>query len=85
MHHEPLAAGVHDQACVGVARRESAISEGGRTAALQELEGFPVYTNVHDKRVDQTSESTTFHYLIDTLVNCNTTQLGTNYNYIRNS
>ena len=38
-----------------------------------------------DKRVDQTSRSTTLHHLIDTPVNCQTTTLRTNDNYIRSS
>ncbi len=41
--------------------------------------------NVHDKRAGHTSERDTLYYSTTTILNCNTTRLSTNYNYIRNS
>ncbi len=44
-----------------------------------------VLGNVHDKRAGYTSERDTLYYSTTTILNCNTTRLSTNYNYIRNS
>ena len=41
--------------------------------------------NVHDKRAVGTSELWPLSDLITTILNCYTTTLGTDYNYIRNS
>ncbi len=48
------------------------------------LLGLPA-SNVHDKRVARTSEWPLFYHPLNTILNCYTTTLGTNYNYIRNS